>query len=65
MAGDVIVSFDGKAVKTTKDILTRVGYTVGRKIEIRVLRRGETSERVVYVTTEPVPEQLFRLTRNG
>ncbi|KAJ0399797.1 hypothetical protein P43SY_002942 [Pythium insidiosum] len=63
LPGDVIVAFDGKCVKTTKDILTSVGYTIGRKIEVRVKRRGEAKERTLYVVTEPIPEQLFP--RNG
>lgn len=57
--GDVIVSFDGKPVKGTKDILKSVGYTIGRKIELKVKRRGESAVLTLSVVTEPIPEQIF------
>lgn len=55
LPGDIIVSFDGKAVRSTKDILKAVGYTIGRRIEVRVTRRGEKTVRTLQLTTEPLP----------
>lgn len=60
LPGDIVVSFDSKSVKSTKDILTAVGYSIGRKIEVRVKRRGESSPRVLSIVTEPIPEQIFQ-----
>ncbi|KUF64925.1 hypothetical protein AM587_10017734 [Phytophthora nicotianae] len=62
LPGDVIVSFDGKKVQSTKDILTTVGYTIGRHIPVQVKRRGEKNLVKLKVTTEPLPPpiQQFR-----
>lgn len=56
--GDVIVTFDGKKVLSTKDILTTVGYTIGRDISVHVKRRGEKNLVKLKVTTEPMPAML-------
>ncbi|CAI5728677.1 unnamed protein product [Peronospora destructor] len=61
LPGDVIVSFDGKKVCSTKDILTTVGYTIGRHIPVQVKRRGEKSLIKLQVTTEPLPAPLQQL----
>uniref|UniRef100_A0AAV1VLE4 PDZ domain-containing protein n=1 Tax=Peronospora matthiolae TaxID=2874970 RepID=A0AAV1VLE4_9STRA len=62
LPGDVIVSFDGKKVLSTKDILTTVGYNIGRHIPVQVKRRGEKDLVELQVTTEPLPApvQQFR-----
>jgi S1-C subfamily serine protease len=60
LPGDVILSFDGKPVKSTKDIMTAVGYSIDRRIEVRVKRHNETAQRVVHIVTEPIPDQLFQ-----
>lgn len=60
LPGDVIVSFDGKPVRSTKDILGAVGYTIGRRIALAVKRRGEKAPRSLQVTTEPLPTPLRR-----
>lgn len=52
LPGDVIVSFDGKKVHSTKDILTTVGYSIGRHIPVQVKRRGEKNLVKLQVTTE-------------
>ncbi|UIZ26473.1 hypothetical protein KXD40_001852 [Peronospora effusa] len=61
LSGDVIVSFDGKKVCSTKDILTTVGYTIGRHIPVQVQRRGEKRLLKLQVTTEPLPAPLQQL----
>ena len=39
--GDVIIEFDGKRIRTTGDLVRRVGNTsVGKSVEMRVLRDG-------------------------
>lgn len=58
LPGDVVVSFDGRTVRSTKDILGSVGYTIGRRIDVTVKRRGEKKLRELRVTTEPLPAQL-------
>lgn len=58
LPGDVIVSFDGKKVHSTKDILTTVGYTIGRHIPVHVKRRGEKNLVKLKVTTEPLPPPI-------
>lgn len=58
LPGDIIVSFDGRAVRSTKDILSAVGYTIGRRIEVTVTRRGEKTSRTLQLTTEPLPAAL-------
>lgn len=58
LPGDVIVEFNGKSVRSTKDILGSVGYTIGRKIDVTVRRRGEKALRSLQVTTEPLPTPL-------
>ncbi|TMW68834.1 hypothetical protein Poli38472_006302 [Pythium oligandrum] len=60
LPGDIVVSFDGKRVTGTKDILSAVGYSVGRKIEVKIKRRGESVERTLHLVTEPIPDQLFK-----
>ena len=60
LPGDIIVSFDDKTVKSTKDILTAVGYAIGRTIPVRVKRRGDKAPRTLQIVTEPIPEQLFQ-----
>uniref|UniRef100_M4B6Q6 PDZ domain-containing protein n=1 Tax=Hyaloperonospora arabidopsidis (strain Emoy2) TaxID=559515 RepID=M4B6Q6_HYAAE len=62
LPGDVIVSFDGKKVLSTKDILTTVGYNIGRHIPVQVKRREEKDLVKLQVTTEPLPApvQQFR-----
>ncbi|KAI9907790.1 hypothetical protein PsorP6_003976 [Peronosclerospora sorghi] len=57
LPGDVIVSFDGKEVLSTKDILTTVGYNIGRHIPVQVKRRGENNLVKLEVITEPLPAQ--------
>lgn len=58
LPGDVVVSFNGRQVRSTKDILGSVGYTIGRQISVAVRRRGEQELRHLQVTTEPLPAQL-------
>ncbi|RLN91502.1 hypothetical protein BBJ28_00006447 [Nothophytophthora sp. Chile5] len=58
LPGDVIVSFDGKSVHSTKDILSTVGYTIGRHIAVQVKRRGEKGLVKLQVTTEPLPSPM-------
>lgn len=58
LPGDVIVSFDGKKVLRTKDILTSLGYTIGRHISVHVQRRGEKQLVMLDVITEPLPTPL-------
>uniref|UniRef100_K3WPP6 PDZ domain-containing protein n=1 Tax=Globisporangium ultimum (strain ATCC 200006 / CBS 805.95 / DAOM BR144) TaxID=431595 RepID=K3WPP6_GLOUD len=58
LPGDIILSFDGKRVRSTKDIQSAVGYTVGRRIEVQVTRRGEKAPRTLQLTTEPLPASL-------
>ena len=48
--GDIITSFDGSIVKTTKDILDSLGMEIGKKIKIIILRDG--TERTIQITTE-------------
>ncbi|KAG7396044.1 Serine protease htra2, mitochondrial [Phytophthora boehmeriae] len=57
LPGDVIVSFDDKNVHSTKDILSTVGYSIGRRIAVQVKRRGEKKLVKLYVVTEPLPMQ--------
>ena len=47
--GDIVLSFDGKPVKDTRDILNRLGVEVGKRIEMRVVRDGD-EKRLVVVT---------------
>jgi HtrA serine peptidase 2 len=47
--GDCVLSFDGKPVRDTRDILNRLGVEVGKRIEMRVLRDGD-EKRLVVVT---------------
>ncbi|KAG2529169.1 hypothetical protein BBO99_00002622 [Phytophthora kernoviae] len=61
LPGDVIVSFDGKNVHSTKDILTTVGYSIGRRIAVQVKRRGEKNLVKLQVTTEPLPTPIHPL----
>ncbi|KAG3034012.1 hypothetical protein PC116_g4262 [Phytophthora cactorum] len=61
LPGDVIVSFDGKKVQSTKDILTTVGYTIGRHIPVHVKRRGENNIVKLKVTTESLPPPIQQL----
>ncbi|RLN51007.1 hypothetical protein BBJ28_00019408 [Nothophytophthora sp. Chile5] len=58
LPGDVVVSFDGKSVHSTKDILGTVGYTIGRHIAVQVKRRGEKGLVKLQVTTEPLPAPM-------
>lgn len=58
LPGDIILTFDGKPVRNTKDIQSAVGYTIGRRIEVRVTRQGENASRTLQVTTEPLPASL-------
>ncbi|KAE8876367.1 hypothetical protein PF005_g22522 [Phytophthora fragariae] len=48
----------GKKVHSTKDILTTVGYTIGRHISVQVKRRGEKNPVKLQVTTEPLPTPI-------
>lgn len=48
--GDVIVSFDGQAVHSTKDITSQLGYEVGRTIDVVIQRQSK--ELKVQITTE-------------
>ncbi|CEG47476.1 serine protease mitochondrial isoform x1 [Plasmopara halstedii] len=61
LPGDVIVSFDGKKVRNTKDILTAVGYIIGRDIPIHVKRRGKKDLVKLKVTTGPMPAMMGAL----
>ena len=47
--GDIVLSFDGKPVRDTRDILNRLGVEVGKRIEMRVMRDGD-ERRLVVVT---------------
>ncbi|DBA02957.1 TPA: hypothetical protein N0F65_005984, partial [Lagenidium giganteum] len=47
LPGDVIVEFDHKRVRTTKDILGSLGYDIGRRIDVRVKRRGDSQLRTL------------------
>lgn len=58
LPNDIIVSFDSKPVRSTKDISSAVGYTIGRRIEVQVLRAGEKAPRTLQLTTEPLPVAL-------
>jgi len=40
--GDVLVRFDGRPVRTTNDIFDRLGYEIGRRIEIEIKRGLQT-----------------------
>ena len=43
LAGDVILSFDGREVIDVRDLVNQVGYAaVGKTVEVEVLRDGET-----------------------
>lgn len=55
LPGDVIIDFDDKAVRSTKDILGSLGYEIGRRIEVKVKRRGERALRTLHLTTEQLP----------
>jgi serine protease Do len=58
--GDLIVSFDDKPVKTSRDLVRMVSSTeVGRSVPMRVLRNGE--ENIVYVNIGKRPEDIEKL----
>ncbi|GJD11340.1 Putative protease Do-like 14 [Galdieria sulphuraria] len=44
-AGDVIVEFDGKPVKSTREFLDILGYRVDKPIQVKIIR-GERSETI-------------------
>lgn len=47
-SGDVILSFDGKAVADTRELVRRVGDAeIGKDVELEVFRNGETLELAV------------------
>ena len=51
VAGDIVVSVDGKQVKHAADLRNRVGLLpIGEKIKFKVLRNGKESDVVVTVT---------------
>ena len=46
-AGDVVVEFGGRRVKTARDVIDALGYEAGRTFDVRVLRGAtETTLRV-------------------
>ena len=51
-AGDIIIRFDGAPVLSTRDILGRVGFEVGRRVPLAVQRGGAELE--LGITTEAV-----------
>ncbi|CAM9630672.1 unnamed protein product [Discosporangium mesarthrocarpum] len=51
--GDIVVEFDGEAVKVTGEVLDRIGLEMGREIEVVVQREGEASQRTLKLVTEP------------
>lgn len=51
--GDVIVWMDGKPVRTCADLTDRLGYEVGRKMDLEV-KRGRSGSRRATVVTEPL-----------
>lgn len=65
--GDLILSFDGKKVKTSRDLVRMVSATeVGKRVEIKVLRDGR--EHILEVKVGRRPEdtsRIFDLTEEG
>nr|CCA27793.1 serine protease family S01B putative [Albugo laibachii Nc14] len=55
MAGDIIVRFDSKPVKTTRDILGLLGFEIGRSIHVQVWRRGEDNLKSLTIVTDMLP----------
>merc|ERR1711871_500751 len=47
--GDIVLEFDRKPVRNTRDILNRLGVEVGKRIEMKVMRDG--SEKTLVVVT--------------
>lgn len=52
--GDVVVWFDRKPVRTGSDITDRLGFQVGRTIDVEV-KRGRGGSARLKVVTEPLP----------
>ena len=40
-SGDIVLEFDGRAVRSTRDILDRLGVEVGKRVRLKVLRDGK------------------------
>ncbi len=48
--GDIIINFDGKSIKDSRDLSARVaGTPVGEKVQVTVLRDGDEKELSVTV----------------
>jgi serine protease Do len=64
--GDLILSFDGKSVRTTRDLVRMVTSTeVGRKVVMRILRDGKEKEIVVKVGKRPEDIERLEEEREG
>ncbi|KAL0583649.1 hypothetical protein ABG067_006462 [Albugo candida] len=55
LAGDIIIRFDSKPVKTTRDVLGLLGFEIGRSIHVQLWRRGEDSLKSLTIITEMLP----------
>jgi S1-C subfamily serine protease len=38
--GDIVISFDGKRVRTSRDMLDQMGFEIGKTMSLKVLRDG-------------------------
>lgn len=56
--GDMIVKFAGKKVRSTKDILSSLGYEIGKRLEIQVRRSGEDETWTLHIVTEALPSSI-------
>ena len=57
--GDVIIKYDGKPVRSSHELAIRVGQTkVGKKVEIVVIRNGETRTETVKIGTRKENQQV-------
>jgi len=60
-AGDVIIEFAGKPVSSPKDVTHSLGYEVGKKMCMKVLRDGKKDAQVFCFVTEPMrPVRHYR-----
>ena len=64
VAGDVVKKFDGREIKEVRDLTRMVAESaVGKKVEIELIRKGET--KVVSVTLGRLEDGEKQMTANG
>jgi len=51
-AGDVIIEFDGKPVKSTREFLDILGYRVDKPIQVKIIRGERSETKTLYIQPE-------------